>query len=238
MRSDLPSAKRGGKAPPIDEAPACDAEQVEHRRQDVHETGDGVDPLRGHAGPVDDQRYVCRGFVDEDAVLAFAVLAERLPVIAGDNDRRSCEQALFPHRVQQPGNLGVHIRDRPFVVVTVGTPVLQRKRLGRVRIVEMHPEKEWRVTDVPDPRARVVDDFARRSPARWRAADAAAVAVDLESSGQPSIAAEHHGADERRRAEAARVENLSQRLCAGDSGGAVLSRTPWRWGYKPVKSDA
>ena len=83
------------------------AEQLERRRQDV----DAADRV-GHAPPrhrvvrrPDQQRHVHRRLVDEEAVRAFAVLAEALAVIAHDDDDGSIGEVVRVEIGEQAADL-------------------------------------------------------------------------------------------------------------------------------------
>ena len=93
------------------------------------------------AGAAHDQRHPQRRVVDEDAVADLAVLAERLAVIAGDDDERVRDARA--ERGEQPAGLAIRGRrsrrrsdrsDRP--AGSDGVAV------GRVRLEEVHPQEE------------------------------------------------------------------------------------------------
>ena len=92
----------------------------------------------------DDQRHAQHALVDEDAVIALAVLAERLAVIAGDDDDRPIQQAPAVERLEQPADLRVGKRD--FADVRIAA-YRRAERFGRivrtVRVVEVRPQEEW-----------------------------------------------------------------------------------------------
>ena len=102
----------------------------------------------------DDHRHVQRRFVKQKAVRQLAVLAERFAVIAGDDDDR----VAAIDRREQARHLRVDVRD----LAVVRLRIRRRRRVRRVRIVEMHPGEERARVVLPQPRQRAVDDLARR----------------------------------------------------------------------------
>ena len=74
-------------------------------------------------GRADHERHA-NAFVDEDAVVTLAVIAERLAVIAGDDDDRAIQKAALLERVEQPADLrvGEHdLADVEIVMIAIGT---------------------------------------------------------------------------------------------------------------------
>ena len=94
--------------------------------------------MRRQRRRAEDQRYRQRGVVGEQAVRGFAVLAERLAVIGGDNHQGVIERVRDPKAFDQPAQHGVGIGDLAVVRCTAGA-VLGRRIVRRVRIEQMHP---------------------------------------------------------------------------------------------------
>jgi len=90
---------------------------------------------------LDHQRHVDRFVVHEQPVLLLAVIAEALAVIARDDDESAIEGARRAHRVDEPRQLRVRIRDLVVVRCPGATAIIGRRRVGRVRIVKVDPHE-------------------------------------------------------------------------------------------------
>ena len=77
--------------------PSCE----QHRGRKVHEPDSAADDGRRDPWTGDDQRHPQRRVVDEQAVADFAVLAERLAVVGGDDDQRG--RRVVSERLRAPG---------------------------------------------------------------------------------------------------------------------------------------
>ena len=118
--------------------------------------------LRAHApgdptGHPQDERYAQRDVVDEEAVLLFLVLAERLAVIGGDHHQRAVGNTERGQPRQEPPEDLIRVRDLA-VVWGLGVTglVRRRSRVRRVRVVEVDPGEER-----PAPGGRALDPWAR-----------------------------------------------------------------------------
>ena len=105
--------------------------------------GTRIAPRRDAVAP-DDQRHLERRLVGEDAVCELAVLTERLAVIGGQHHQRRTPVA-FEEGLEQRRQKAVGGRD--LAEVRIVTEVRGKglgRRIGRVRVVEMHPEETRR----------------------------------------------------------------------------------------------
>ena len=122
--------------------------------------------LRETAGRPDDERHPQHALVDEDAVIALAMLAERLAVIAGDDDDRRSREAPPVERVEQPADLRVGERDLPDIRVAVASsdtaPAARTAGADR----RDAPTGRTGAPNVVEPPQRVVDDVVRAPLAR------------------------------------------------------------------------
>jgi hypothetical protein len=99
-----PSAReRGDETDPVVRRRDRDAEEVEDGGEHVDKTRHPRDARCGHAGRAQDERHMQRAVVQKDAVLLLPVLAERLAVIAGDDDDRRRQPVSLLQRVEQSG---------------------------------------------------------------------------------------------------------------------------------------
>ncbi len=145
-------------------------------------------------------------------MLALAVLAEALAVIA---DHRHHPGSAAPPRaetVEQPTHLAV---DRLDLALVATARAVARPIVGRVGIVEMHPqEKRSRGLDGGARRERGVDDRRCRALGIAELAGALrghAVVVEIEAAAESEAAIEHPRADHRQGRVAAAAQQLGQR---------------------------
>ena len=99
-------------------------------------------PAGGDAGAGDDQRHLQGRAVEQDAVRALAVLAERLAVVA--HRRHHPPGRVARQRAEQPADLAIDVGDLPGVAPrlgVVGRRELPRRRVGGVRVVVVHPQE-------------------------------------------------------------------------------------------------
>jgi hypothetical protein len=89
-----------------------------------------------------DERDAEYALVDEDAVVALAVLPERLAVIPGDNDDGPIQQLAPVERLEQAANLRVGKGDLADVWIDVARVERLGRIVGSMRVVEMRPEEE------------------------------------------------------------------------------------------------
>jgi hypothetical protein len=140
------------------------ADQIQnrgHHVDDAHLVGDHADR---HTRAGDDQWDVHRRFVDEKAVLLFAVFSQRLTMIANDDDDRAVEMSAGAQILRESAHLRVG-RSHLAVVRTLhgrrkSRPIWLGRHVGAVRIVEMHPRKKRLIAFLSEPGQRVVDDLA------------------------------------------------------------------------------
>ena len=72
-----------------------------------------------------------------------AVVAQTFAMIAGNHDDRHGQHAPFPDRLDEARDLCVGVRHFAVVGVATGFPAeIVWRVVGRVRVVEMHPQKE------------------------------------------------------------------------------------------------
>jgi len=122
-----------------------DARGAQNRRRDLREADRGVDARCTNAERRrrrDHERHAERGLVQQHPVRPLAVLAQRLAVIARDDDERAIEVAARAKRCEHASELRVGVCH--FAVVRRLRPrgVLGRRRVRGVRIVEVDPQKE------------------------------------------------------------------------------------------------
>ena len=116
--------------------------RAENRRRDIRQAHRLVAHRRGHAGRRDDERHAQRRVVGEHAVRPFAVIAEPLAVIAGDDTIvRSSSPDARSHSSSRDSCASAYatlavVRRRGAL------PILGRRRVRRVRIVEVDPQEE------------------------------------------------------------------------------------------------
>ncbi len=109
---------------------------------------------------VEDQRDLHRPVVDEDAVVELFLLAERLAVVAGDDDERPLQDALRPQGLDDPPQLVVHERDLAVVEVAGEFLLIGRGRIvGHMGVEEMDPGKEPAPGVRPQPADERVGDL-------------------------------------------------------------------------------
>ena len=92
-----------------------------------------MNDARLHVRRGEDHRHMQRRLIQQQAVRQFAVLAERLAVIAGDDD----DGVLRIDRAEQTAELNIEICD----LAVVRLRIRIRRRVRRVRVVEMHPRE-------------------------------------------------------------------------------------------------
>ena len=123
-----------------------DAEHLEHRRHHVDDAHLVGDDARGQRGTGHDERDSDGCVVHEEPVLLFAVLAERLAVIAEDDDDRAIEAAVAGEMIEQTAQLQIGCRNLRVVRADHRRRKALADRCGRIvrrmRLVEMHPREE------------------------------------------------------------------------------------------------
>ncbi len=131
VRRRLEQAVRRVDARPLEHG-VVDAARAHRRRLDA-----GADSRPDHH-----ERHVDRGLIQQRPVLCFAVIAEPFAVVGDDDDRRRSGHDAI-ERLDQPSKLLVHRRH--FAEVRrrrVPRAVRLGRRVRRVRIVVVHPQKE------------------------------------------------------------------------------------------------
>ena len=116
---------------------------VEHRGHHVDETcRPAQHARRNRRRRRDHERHAQGRVVAEEAVRALAVLAERLAVVAGDDDHRVRQLSSGAQRVEHDAKRRVGKGDLARVgIVLEARPEGLRWVVGLVRIVEMHPRE-------------------------------------------------------------------------------------------------
>ena len=147
------------------------AGQRRNRRREIDRAHRRADHARRERRRGNDHRHVQRRFVKQQAVRQLAVLAERFAVIADERD----DGVAAIDRGEQPGHLRIDVRD--FAVVRLR--IRRRRRVRRMRIVEMHPREEWPRFRLPQPRQRAVDHVGAAAFGVEGAAAVGHVAHDL-----------------------------------------------------------
>jgi hypothetical protein len=87
--------------------------------------------------------------IEQDAVLAFAVIAEPLTVIRHDGDDRVVEEMFRLEPLEQPAYELVRVGN--FAIVGVGEPMRGRRRVRGVRLVEVEEREHLRARFPIDP---------------------------------------------------------------------------------------
>ena len=95
---------------------------------------------------VDDQGHAQALLVAEDAVTLLLVFAERLAVVADDDDDRILVKPLVPEGLDDLADMGVDEADLPFVEATMDDPSpaarLPVRDIRRMGVVEVDPAEE------------------------------------------------------------------------------------------------
>jgi hypothetical protein len=103
--------------------------------------------------------------VKKDPVAVLAVLAERLAVIGDDHDKGVVSEVTLVQHAQETRELRIDEGDRAKVRdFLVHRAIRFGQRVRRVRVVEMHPRKEWRGVPPRHPLNRFVNHDVRRPP--------------------------------------------------------------------------
>src|SRR5579863_4806899 len=99
---------------------------------------------RGTAGRLDDQRHTQSRAIGEEPVLVLAMLAQRLAVVAQQNDERPVVESGLAQVIKHPSELAVRVGNLA-VVEVAGVARVKRFRwiIGTVGIVEVKPHEEW-----------------------------------------------------------------------------------------------
>ena len=107
-----------------------------------------------------DQRHTNDGFIEEDAVFVLPVFTKRLAVVGDDNDQAVVECSARTERVKHAADLLVNVGHLAVIRTRrkLGTK-RGRRVVGRVWVVEVHPEKHRLLTrHTVDPLQRVIHD--------------------------------------------------------------------------------
>ena len=159
------------------------------------------EPGRPCARQMNDERHVQRGVVDEEAMGFFSVLAQALAVIAAENDHGVLIQAFGFEEMNQASHLRIGESDFSVVgTVLVFGRIRGRGMIGIVRIVQVHPEKEFLLIVLAEPVqghvghqvAGTLHFFQIRF---LQAIEVEVVVVEIESAIQSKARIEHRRAD-------------------------------------------
>ena len=147
--------------------PPGGAQQVGERRREIDLADDRVDPPAGGQHPRragDQERDVGHLLVEEEAVAALAVLAQALAMVADHDDQRPAGEPEPVETVDEPADERVGPGD--LAVVGAGgvlRAVRLRRRVGGVRVEEVHPGEEALRADAPEPVERGAHGLRRRA---------------------------------------------------------------------------
>ena len=202
----------------VDALDEVDAEEVGDRRHGV----DGPHLLRDHgtgegaARQTHDPGNAKHGLVQEQAVLALAVIAKTFSVIGDRDDERAIETALTLEQRDQPRHARVHIGDFAVVRPRAIRRVEGRRRgVRRVRVVQVDPGEERLIAGLlGDPRAGGVHDRSATALRLelHRRVEAVELRVELvESLREAVLAAENKCADEAARTVSGSLQHLGER---------------------------
>ena len=126
---------------------------------------------RQQAGHVHDKGNLGVGRIQVVAVGVDAVLAQRLAVIAGDDNHRLVPQAQCLQLVEHAAE--VMVGEPDLAIVEVGLALAEGRRLGvtlvvEVRVIEVQPEKELLLPVLAQERDALVGHLACRGSNRLR----------------------------------------------------------------------
>src|SRR5258706_13574775 len=169
---------------------------------------------------MDNHRHVQRGIVNKKTVVFFAVLAKAFPVIASEHDNGVSIQAIRLEKSNKPAYL--RVRKSNFAVVRtlfVLFAVGSRRPIGIVRVVEMHPEKEFALPILTQPVQRHVGDHIARTLQLLQIrllqpVEIEVIVVEVESLVQPKARVQDGRADDRPCGVPVLFENGGQRRLA------------------------
>ena len=120
--------------------------QLQKRRghgRGLHRLGAPASRNAAPSGRFHDQRNMHGGVVDEEAVLVFAVFAERFAVIAKGDDQRRIIKMVLLEPCHQVSEFVIRVGDLAIVeMAAVLGAVGLRRIVGAMRIVKMQPEKK------------------------------------------------------------------------------------------------
>jgi len=159
-RRTLAAVEHGFEADAVQSAGRRDLREVEHSWRDIHVTHLLRHARsRSHVRTRDHERHAKRRIVDEDTVFGLAVLAQALAVIRGDD--HECPVGPRLERAHDLAEGPVAGRDLALVRMP-GILLGERGRriVGRMRIVEVDPEKEGALRAL-EPRDRIAGDLGR-----------------------------------------------------------------------------
>ena len=131
-------------------------QRLENRRQQI----DVTRALEGHARLEelrlkDDEGDPERGFIREDSVRRLAVLSERFAVIGGEDDQRLPISALADQRLDEWRQRGIGRRHLAKIEVALKSRGERLgRRIGKMRLVDVHPAEVWCAAVDPAPRKR------------------------------------------------------------------------------------
>ena len=199
-----------------------DAEQFEDRRENVDAADRVADAPRRHrvVRRSNQERHVHGRLVDEEPVRPLAMFAEALAVIAHHHDDGVAREIVLVEVREQPADLRIDEGDLADVgAVRVARLEGLRRRVRRMRVVEVDPPEEARSGDLVEPRQRVIGyfiagpiDAAERQRLIFRQVEV--VEVGLKALRDPPLVIEYVGADEPAGGEAARLQPLGHRRLA------------------------
>jgi hypothetical protein len=193
------------------DATHADAKEVQYRWHQVDESRKRRGASNRHARPPHEERHPKHLLIQEDAMGFLAVVAERLPVIAGDDDDRVLQQVAGCEVRGELRDLRVFVLNGGNVWIEM-VFVVVRQVVGTMRVEEVNPGEERFRIMLAKPPCRLVDDVAGSASGRdSRAATCGACAVKIEPLLEAAAGCQHRRRDEGRRAQAMTAKGLRQR---------------------------
>ena len=122
------------------------AAHLQDGRHDVDERDElrALDTVELLEGCGDDKRHMCRRFVDEETVLDLTVLSQTLAMISRQHNEGVIRNTTTAESFQKSADLGVRVGNLTQVwLARVLRTVRFGRRIRRMRVVQVHPKKEW-----------------------------------------------------------------------------------------------
>jgi hypothetical protein len=145
-------------------------------------------------------------------MILLTVIAERLAMVADDDHRRSIGELLPVEGVEEPPDLRVGKRNLADVLVKISRSKRFWRIVREMRIVEMHPQQEFRVIHLVKPLDRIRNHAVGAPlPGRPVLAGLGNTDVAIEALGQTPVRVQHDRSDKRPRHKIMVPQNFSER---------------------------
>ena len=201
---------------PLQRLRSFDTQYRAHRRHDIHDAHGIVDlPALPWPGKPEDQGDPDRTLVDEVGVVELAVLAEHLPVIAGDDDQGRLVKLEGFQALDDAPDAVVGVGDFTGIEVVLKSRCKGLwRRIGGVGIVVVQEEEEGLALVSLQPLQSETAGLFTPAFTRGRCPDGSfeSILVGSKALVESRLRIQHEGAHDRARREASPVEHLGQRF--------------------------